>query len=125
MRPGTDDTVKARITKRPLGVLVLVLAFNVNSLGCAATAPPVKVAPGAMRVVIRKADPPPGYIEMGPISASHGYGCGYFGKKGTYESAYNALRNKAAKHGADYVRIVGTSEPKLKLLGLNVFMQDY
>lgn len=57
----------------------------------------------------------PGYSfeELGPISATHGRGCGLYGYQGSYEGAYELLRQRAASMGADYVRILRMTEPHL------------
>jgi hypothetical protein len=69
------------------------------------------MSPTAHQVEARKADPPPGAREVGPIEAVHGSGCGLIGEKGSYESALAVLRNMAAEKNADYVQILSMTEP--------------
>jgi hypothetical protein len=80
------------------------------SVGCATAAVP-QVSGAAKNVQIRKSDPPSGYVEVAPISASHGGGCGGFGELGTYEGALAMLKNTAAELRADYVRLDVATEP--------------
>jgi hypothetical protein len=81
----------------------------VAAASCEAT--PVAVAPAAQRIEIRKADPPKGAREIGPIEAMHGSGCGLYGAKGTYDSALAELRNKTAEMGGNYVEVLTVTEP--------------
>ncbi|MEO7095844.1 MAG: DUF4156 domain-containing protein [Polyangiales bacterium] len=60
---------------------------------------------GASRLHVGKSDPDPACEELQPIEAVHGDGCGGFGERGSYNGAYNVLRNLAADVGADYVRM--------------------
>jgi hypothetical protein len=83
-------------------------------LGCGGSAPRVELVPRAADVRTAKSDPPDGYSEIGPIEAVHGSGCGDLGKLGTYEGAFNTLRNKAVEVGATYVRINSMTEPHLE-----------
>lgn len=78
---------------------------------CGGVAANTQLVPGAAEVRTGKSDPPEGFVEIGPIEAVHGTGCGAFGKLGTYEGAYSVLRNKAAEMGATYVRINTMTEP--------------
>ena len=67
--------------------------------------------PGAQSVRVDKADPPQGYVTVGPISAVDGHGCGGFGRAGSYLNAINQLRNEALTMGADYVEIYSLIPP--------------
>jgi hypothetical protein len=78
---------------------------------CGGTAARIDLVPRAADVRTGKSDPPEGFVEIGPIEAVHGNGCGGFGKLGTYEDASNILRNKAVQMGATYVRINTITEP--------------
>ncbi|MDX2021263.1 MAG: DUF4156 domain-containing protein [Deltaproteobacteria bacterium] len=71
---------------------------------CGTTAPAVVLRPGANAVKVAKAEPPDGCVEVGPIEAIHGSGCGGFGREGTYEGAYMTLKNKADERQANFVR---------------------
>jgi hypothetical protein len=86
----------------------------VSLMGCA-PAPPVVVSPGAGEVRTGKADPGEGYQELGPVTATHGGGCGMFGHEGAYEGATALMKQKAALMGADYVQIYQIIEPHPKI----------
>ena len=87
----------------------LALVALVGACGVAATVEPL--SPKAQAVEIAKGDPPQGARLIGPIEASHGNGCGAYGRKGTFEGAMNALREEGARRGADYVELVTSTEP--------------
>jgi hypothetical protein len=80
------------------------------ALGCDPT-PPRPLTPEALAVEVRKADPPRGATDLGPITATDGFGCGALASTGTYEGAVANLRREAAKRGANYAEIVGVVEP--------------
>lgn len=88
---------------RSLWILVVL------AVGCDPTPPPL--TPKALAVQVRKADPPPGSTDLGPITATDGFGCGVLSSNGTYEGAVASLRRDAAKRGANYAEIVGIVEP--------------
>ena len=75
------------------------------------TAKPIPLGSQALQIRTGKFDPGEGYIEVGPITATHGGGCGIYGSLGSYEGAYAILKNKAATLGADYVQIYKIIEP--------------
>lgn len=79
-----------------------------------ATTEPLTLVPGAQSVRVGKADPPKGYIMVGPISAASGDGCGGFGRNGSYVNAVTRLRNVAALMGANYVEIYTLSPPHME-----------
>lgn len=81
----------------------LCIFLTLFGLGCTAGVEPL--TPAGRHVTIRKAEPPSGYVEVGPVSGVSGSGCGMYGSKGNYEGAYNALRNRAGEMGAHFVRI--------------------
>lgn len=80
-------------------------------LACGGAAPEAKLADGAEGVKLGKADAPPGAIEIGPVEATHGHGCGMYGEEGNFEGAYALLRNEGARVDADYVQIMTATEP--------------
>lgn len=82
--------------------LVVVLSALLLT-SCAAAM--INLTPDGGHVRTGKNDPGPGEVEIGPVAGSQGGGCGGFGTIGTYKGAYNDLRNKAARMGANYVRI--------------------
>jgi hypothetical protein len=87
-----------------LAPIVLVLA------GCVA-APPLAITPGSESVRVGSNDANPGDEEIGPVTATHGNGCGGFGFRGSYEGAVVELKNKALAMRADYVQILTLREP--------------
>jgi hypothetical protein len=89
-------------------VALIVLCFVVV-VGCAADA--VQLTPQGSKVEISTRDPNPGLREIGPISATHGFGCGRMGTQGNFEGAYNLLKNRAAELGATHVQIMTQTEP--------------
>jgi hypothetical protein len=91
-----------------VAIAVLVVSMFVL-VGCAATL--VQLSEQGSKVEVGKRDPDPGMEEIGPVSATHGDGCGAFGTRGTYEGAYTLLKNEAARLGADFVQILTLTEP--------------
>ena len=82
---------------------ILIAAASVL---CACAAGQVTVRPDAMHVQVGTSPPGQGFVQIGPITAKHGGGCGLYGSQGNYEGAMDILRNKAAERGVDYVQIV-------------------
>lgn len=72
--------------------------------------PPV---PGAENITVGKGDPADNYVDIGPVSGSHGKGCGGFGYTGTYEGAMRNLKDNAAIMGADHIQIFTINQPYL------------
>lgn len=91
-----------------VGVVLLALI----AAGCAAA--DVLVTPDAARVQVGTRPPVGPHEQLGAITATHGGGCGLYGRRGTYEGADAILRNKAAKLGADYVQILRITEPHME-----------
>lgn len=89
--------------RRPVGLSLMTLFVAFAFTGCGGVAARIDLVPGAAEVRTAKSDPPPAFVEIGPIEAVHGSGCGGFGKLGTYEGAYNTLRNKAVE--MDFARL--------------------
>jgi hypothetical protein len=87
-----------------------LILFPLLLIGCFATAATPALLAGSERIRIGKSDPA-GLVELGPIEAVHGSGCGGFGEKGTYDGAVTVLRNEAARMGASYVEIFTLTEP--------------
>ncbi len=81
------------------------LAFVGGCVMNGAPSAPPPLSPAAQSVQVLKSDPPRSCRDLGPLEAVHGSGCGGFGSQGTYEGAYNELRNMAAARGANYVRM--------------------
>ena len=84
--------------------LVISLITILLLVGC--TASQVAMRPDSANVQVGSNPPGSDYIQVGPITAKHGGGCGYFGSKGDFEGAMTILRNKAAERGANYVQIL-------------------
>lgn len=90
-------------------IFLLILVSGIM-YGCA-TAKGIPLNAGADKIEIGKRDPDSNMMSIGPIEVIHGSGCGGFGAKGTYEGAYNMLRNKALSMGAAYVQLITITEP--------------
>jgi hypothetical protein len=89
--------------------------FSVLVLGLSACASPnVVLDPGANAVKVAKSDPSDNFEEVGPVSGSHGEGCGAFGYPGTYEGAVTDIKNNAHKMQANYVQIFTIVEPHFR-----------
>jgi len=85
------------------GIGSVLLAAGLGA--CFATASPTELTEAGRVVRTGTAEPGAGYLQLEPVSGSHGRGCGRMGLSGTYEGALVALRNAAAEQHADYVRI--------------------
>lgn len=109
-RRARAELRRAAMVASTLGRYAMGTIAIVAIAGCfTASVPPM--SPKASTVAIRKGDPPAGAIELGPIEAQNGGGCGGFGARGTFEGAMAELRNTAAARGADYVVLVSQTEP--------------
>ena len=73
-----------------------------------ASVPPLSPAAQSVRI---GGDPPSGARLVGPISATHGNGCGIANQRGTEEGATAALREAAARRGATFVKVTKTIKP--------------
>jgi hypothetical protein len=82
----------------------VVLALLV---GCAVPEP--ALTPRESSVRVGKARPPPDARELGPVTSEDGSGCGFTGRRGSYEGAEANLRDRTAAMGGDYVEIVKVS----------------
>ena len=91
--------------------MVILLGAVVTFALFACSVSTQQLSPAAQNVQVTKAEPPPGFVEVGPIEAVSGGGCGMYGSRGTYEDAYNILRNKAAEMGANHVRMDAQEPP--------------
>jgi hypothetical protein len=89
--------------------LLLCLALGSSACGGAAAT----LVPGAERVVVHKGDAPADAVEVGPVEATDGNGCGAFGTRGTYAGAYIQMRNAAYQLGANFVRIDSIEQPHM------------
>jgi hypothetical protein len=79
--------------------------------GCGGPAVSLRLIAGADAVEVSTVPPGDGYAPLGPVTGTHGDGCGDFGHRGEYEDALVALRNAAVERGATYVTIVSVLEP--------------
>lgn len=86
-----------------IAAVCLALVALASCSGGVATVP--VLAPAAAAVRVGKTDADPSCRDLGPIEIAHGDGCYGTGDLGTYEGAYNALRNLAAERGGTYVRM--------------------
>jgi hypothetical protein len=88
----------------PLATALLATA------ACAPTAP--ALSPRAGQVVISDAAPPADFVEVGPVTAQSGKGCGVLGSPGSRPDAEAKLRAAADKLGASFVRITQREAPR-------------
>ncbi|MEP7052374.1 MAG: hypothetical protein ABJB12_18550 [Pseudomonadota bacterium] len=86
-------------------VCLTALAACLNNAGVPA------LSPAAQAVRVSSADPPPGAHLVGPLSATHGHGCGIANQRGTEDGATAALREAAARRGATFVKVTKTVTP--------------
>ena len=81
-----------------------VLISMVVLAGCSAGN--VDIRPESVNIQVGNDPPGDGFVQLAPITAKHGGGCGLYGAQGDFEGAMNILRNKAAERGAVYVQII-------------------
>jgi hypothetical protein len=79
--------------------------------GCLNNASVPPLSPAAQGIQVSSTDPPAGAHLIGPISATHGNGCGIANQRGTEAGATAALREAAARQGATFVKIIKTVTP--------------
>ncbi len=72
----------------------------------ACTAGPSGLQQATLEVDVQNVAPSGKYRNLGPITATHGHGCGLFGSRGDFEGAVIILREKAVARGANYVQII-------------------
>lgn len=92
--------------------LICLWVFAVLLVGCAGK--PVVLDNLSKNVRVVKSDPGPNYIEIGPITAQDGKGCGLFGYTGTYDQAVLKIKKLAVKQDGDYVQIFTIREPHFR-----------
>jgi len=81
------------------------------------------LGPSAQRVQVAETNPPAGAIRIGEIQGSNGEGCGVLaGGRGTAEGATAAIKEAAARRGADFVKLTGKKEP---YAGHDCFHQEF
>lgn len=95
--------------------ILLLILCSIFCLSCAAKI--VQLKPNAEKIKIGQNEPGEDYTEIGPIEVEHGSGIGLWGSKGSFEGAYNLLKNKAVDMGADYVQIIKSIEPHIVSTG--------
>jgi len=90
-----------------VGALLLSLA------ACATSTPNVpSLSPQARVVRVGESEPPPGASALGPIAVVDGKGCDIFNAEmGTLEGATAALKEAAARKGADFVKVTKVVKP--------------
>lgn len=86
-----------------------------------AAIPPL--SPGAQGVRVAETDPPAGATLIGKLQGSNGQGCGLLaGGRGTEAGATAAIKEEAARHGADFVKLTGKKQP---YSGHDCFHQEF
>jgi hypothetical protein len=102
---------------RDVANVIALVVLSIVAVGC--TAAEVLVATDASRIQTGTGPPVGAYEQVGVVTATHGGGCGLYGRRGNYEGADALLRNKATKLGADYVQILRVTEPRLEGICMN------
>src|SRR5215216_2262753 len=80
--------------------------------GVACTPTPPLLSPRAGQVTLSDAAAPADFVELGPVTAQSGKGCGVLGSPGTRPDAEAKLRAAADKLGASYVHITHREAPR-------------
>ena len=91
--------------------IALAMFFVCASCGMPASVMPLDEATEAIEV--RRAFPPPGSRALGLVKASHGGGCGGYGRAGTHDGVVAALKGATAKRGGNYVFVTEDLEPHM------------
>lgn len=95
------------------GTCVLALACLV-ALSCGGPARIRSLSRVEDQVEVRTAPPPEGAQAMGAVKATHGGGCGLYGRIGSLKGALSLVKVEAARRGADYVHVVEIEPPHKK-----------
>jgi len=79
---------------------------------CATTTIVYPLSPQAKGVRVEENDPPASATSLGPIAVVNGKGCNIFdAEMGTLEGATAALKEAAARQGADFVKVTKIVKP--------------
>ncbi len=91
--------------------LISLISLAIVFAGCASQK--IKLKPGAGNITVSVSKPGSNYKYVGELSATHGRGCGAFGRRGNYEGVVAILKNKALNLQANYVMILRSTPPHL------------
>ena len=90
----------------------IIIMLSIVTTGCVRHASTSSLEAGAEKIkVYRKSDPPSTCVEIRPFSATNGNGCGLLGSMGSFEGAYNTLRNTVIQMGGNAVLIENELPP--------------
>ncbi|MEO8904930.1 MAG: hypothetical protein ABI488_21065 [Polyangiaceae bacterium] len=113
------------MSTRDLSKWLLGLA-SVGAAACLAAclnnAKLVPLSPAGQGVRVDSGEPPTGAHLVGPVTATHGSGCGIANERGTEAGATAALREAAARRGITFVKLTKTTKP---YAGHDCFHQEY
>jgi hypothetical protein len=93
--------------------MVLLGALSVVALAACQAATPA-VSPEGLTVQVSDHPAPPSARPLGPVTATHGKGCGLSGEQGSREQALAILREEVASEGGDYVQITSVVTPHIE-----------
>ncbi|MEO7037150.1 MAG: hypothetical protein ABI548_24565 [Polyangiaceae bacterium] len=108
------------LSKSLLGLALLGVAACLAACLNNARVPPL--SPAGQGVRVDSGEPPTGAHLVGPVTATHGSGCGIANERGTEEGATAALREAAARRGITFVKITKKIKP---YAGHECFHQEY
>jgi hypothetical protein len=78
---------------------------------CVVETPVRHVSARAQAVRVSDRDPPAAARLIGPVVGTDGQGCGFDDARGTRSNAITALKEAAARNGADFVKVTKVTEP--------------
>jgi hypothetical protein len=95
---------------------ILVAALSIGGaallcVACVIETPVRPVSAPAQSVHVEEGDPPAGAHLVGPIVGIDGSGCAFDEARGTRRNATTALKEAAARSGADFVKVIKVTKP--------------
>ena len=104
-------------------VVGLCGGFALFGSACVYHAAIAPLTPGARGVRVEQAEPPAGSTLIGKVQGTNGQGCGLLaGGRGTKDGATAAIKEDAARRGADFVQLTRKQEP---YAGHDCFHQEF
>ena len=91
----------------------LLCALSIAAIAACQAATPA-VSPEGLAVQVSDHPAPPTARPLGPVTATHGRGCGLSGEQGSRDQALALLREEVASEGGDYVQITSVVTPHLE-----------
>jgi hypothetical protein len=99
-------------SSKRIHVKVIGFALLVVGLVACHDEPPLRpVSAWAQRVRVENGDPPAGARLLGEIKATDGQGCGIGGDRGSLGNATGALKEAAARRGANFIKLTQVTKP--------------